>query len=142
MRRPLSEIIKEMSCLLLTDPARVPSSEAAHASLLFAHTAWERATRPKIPGPDYRPLLRQFEASNPALWNELKSADAEALVAELTAYKQAHYSDDHRQIIVCGMRGDNVRVEWIDPPVDAAVPMVRARRRSRAWGVGSSRDER
>jgi hypothetical protein len=127
MRRPLSEIVKEVGCLLLTDPERVPSSEAAHASLLFAHTAWERATRPKAPGPDYRPLLRQFEASNPDLWTELKSADAEALIAELTAYKQARYPNDYRQIVVCGMRGDNVRVEWIDPPVDSAATSVPSR---------------
>jgi hypothetical protein len=115
MRRPLSEIIKEMACTLLTDPGSVPSSEAAHVSLLLAHAAWERATRPRTRGPDYHPLLRQFESSNPNLWSELKSADAEALVVELTAYKQAHYSNDRRQIVVCGMRGDNVRVEWIDP---------------------------
>ena len=116
MRRPLSEIIKEMAGTVLSDPEAVPSGEAAHASLLFAHVAWNRATGPKAPGPDYYPLLRQFEASNPGLWSELTSSDAEALVAELTTYKQAHYPNDHRQIVVCGMRGDNVRVEWIDPP--------------------------
>ena len=44
-RKKMSEIIKEMACTVMADPERVPSSEAAHASLLFAHTAWERATR-------------------------------------------------------------------------------------------------
>jgi hypothetical protein len=67
MRRPLSEIIKEMACTVLTDPERVPSSEAAHASLLFAHTAWDRATRGNERGPDYLRVLRQFETSNPNL---------------------------------------------------------------------------
>ena len=118
MRRPLSEIIKEMACIVLTNPAAEPSSEAAHAPLLFAHAAWERATRPTARLPDYHPLLRQFQASNPALWSELKSADAEALVTELMAYKRAHYSDDQRQIVVCGMRDNKVRVEWIDPPAN------------------------
>jgi hypothetical protein len=116
MRRPLSEIIKEMACLVLTDPERVPSSEAAHATLLFAHTAWDRATRRNGRGPDYRSVLRQFEASNPNLWNELKSSDCESLITSLVTYKRTHYPDDHRQIVVCGMRADNVRVEWIDPP--------------------------
>ena len=116
MRRPLSEIIKEMACTLMADPERVPSSEAAHASLLFAHAAWERAARPKAQGPVYRLVLRQFEVSNPAMWSELKCSDSEALIAELVAYKQAHHPDDRRQIVVCGMRGDNVRVEWMDPP--------------------------
>lgn len=118
MRRPLSEIIKEMACTVLANPASVPSGEAAHATLLFAHAAWERATRPTASLPDYHLLLRQFHASNPALWSELKSADAEALATELIAYKQAHYPDDQRQIVVCGMRDDNVRVEWIDPPTN------------------------
>ena len=116
MRRPLSAIIKEMSLTVLCEPDLVPSSEAAHAALLFAHIAWNRATDLKARSPDYRSLLRQFEASNPALWNELKSSDPEALVAGLTAYKQVHHPHDHRQIVVCGMRGDNVRVEWIEPP--------------------------
>jgi len=115
MRRPLSEIIKEMASTLLTDPERVPSGEAAHASLLFAHAAWDRATRPTARAPDYQPLLQQFQASNPTLWSELKSSDTEALVVQLIAYKHAHYPDDHRQIVVRGMRGDNIRVEWIDP---------------------------
>lgn len=116
MRRPLSAIIKEMACTLLANPAGVPSGEAAHTSLLFAHAAWERATRPTASLPDYHPMLRLFHASNPAMWSEFKSSDAEALVMELIAYKQAHYPDDQRQIVVCGMRDDNVRVEWIDPP--------------------------
>ena len=116
MRRPLSAIIKEMSLTALCEPDLVPSSEAAHAALLLAHIAWNRATDLKVPSPNYRPLLRRFEASNPALWNELKSTDPEALVAGLTAYKRLHYPHDHRQIVVCGMRGDNVRVEWMDPP--------------------------
>ena len=126
MRRPLSEIIKEMAGLVLTDPERVASSEAAHATLLFAHTAWDRATRRNGRGPDYLPVLRQFEASNPNLWNELKSSDGEALIAQLVTYKRTHYPDDHREIVVCGMRGDNVRVEWIDPPTSRN-PRRRAR---------------
>jgi hypothetical protein len=80
------------------------SSEAAHASLLFAYAAWDRATRPRTRGPDYHPLLRQFDSSNPNLWSELKSADAEALMVELIAYKQAHYPNDRRQIVVRNAR--------------------------------------
>ena len=129
MRRPLSEIIKEMASTVLREPERVPSSEAAHASLLFAHVAWNRATRQRARSPDYHPVLRQFEASNPDLWNELKSSDTEALVVTLITYKRTHYPNDDRQIVVCGMRGDNVRVEWCDPP--AAGPSRDSRRRAR-----------
>ena len=118
MRRPLSEIIKEMSCTVLSQPEAVPSSEAAHAALLFAHVAWNRAAALEVRGPDYLPMLRQFEVSNRHLWKELKSLDAEALITELVAYKQAHHPNDHRRVVVCGMRGDNVHVEWIDPPTN------------------------
>ena len=63
-------------------------------------------------------MLREFEASNPRLWDELKSSDAEALVTQLAAYKQAHYPNDHRHVVVCGTLGDNVHVEWIEPPAN------------------------
>ena len=116
MRRPLSEIIKEMSCSVLTQPGAVPVSEAAHAALLLAHVAWNRAEALVLAGADYRSMLGEFERSNRHLWDELKSSDAESLIAELVEYKQVYYPNDHRQIVVCGMRGDNVRVEWIDPP--------------------------
>jgi hypothetical protein len=127
MRRPLSEIIKEMACVVLNDPGGVPSTEAAHAALLFAHQAWERARRWNARDADYRPVLRQLEASNPNLWDELKSTDSETVIATLAAYKQARYPDDDRHIVVCGMRGDNVRVEWIDPPARRARPASRRR---------------
>jgi len=118
MRRPLSAIIKEMSLAVFSQPEAVPSCEAAHAALLFVHVAWNRAALFGARSLDYRPMLREFEASNPRLWDELKSSDAEALVTELVAYKQAHHPNDHRHVVVCGMRGDNVHVEWIEPPTD------------------------
>jgi hypothetical protein len=118
MRRPLSAIIKEMSLTIFNQPDAVPSSEAAHAALLFAHVAWNRSGVIGTPGVDYRPMLCEFEASNPRLWEELKSSDAEALVTELAAFKRAHHPNDHRLVVVCGMRGDNVHVEWIDTPTN------------------------
>ena len=38
--RKLSEVLKEMSEVLLSDPGKPPSSEAAHVALLFANVAW------------------------------------------------------------------------------------------------------
>lgn len=118
MRRPLSEIIKEMACTVLRQPEAEPSAEAAHAALLFAHVAWNRAAALGPFGPDYRPMLQEFEASNPGLWNELTSSDAEALIAELMTYKLAHHSQDRRHVVVCGMVGAKVHVEWMDPPTN------------------------
>jgi hypothetical protein len=117
IRRPLSAIIKDMAQILLVHPERAPSSEAVHVSLLFAHAAWARATGPNGLPFDYGRILRHFQASNPGFWSELKSSDTEALVMELVGYKQAHFRDDRRQIVVCGMRGNNVHVEWFDPEI-------------------------
>ena len=116
--RKLSQIIKEMACSVLRHPESVPSSEAAHAALLFAHVAWNRAAAVGPPDFDYPKVLREFEASNRLLWAELKSTDVEALIAELVSYKQAHYPGDRRQVLVCGMLGGNVHVEWLDPAVN------------------------
>jgi hypothetical protein len=78
MRRPLSEIIKEMSCTVLNRSDAVPSSEAAHAALLLAHVAWNRAEAIGAPSADYGPMLREFKMSKRDLWNELKLSDAES----------------------------------------------------------------
>lgn len=112
MKRPLSAIIKEMAFTVLRRPEAVPSSEAAHAALLLAHIAWNR--RSDRGTPHYRPMLSEFEASNPALWEELKSADPEELIAELAAYRERHHRNDQRYLVVCGMRGAEVHAEWID----------------------------
>ena len=113
--RKLSEIIKEMACAVLKDPVGEPSSEAAHAALLFAHVAWNRANGVDPTHADYSEVLREFEESNARLWSELKSANAEALIAELAGYKQTHYAHDRRHLIKCGMVGDKVHVEWEEP---------------------------
>ena len=104
-----------MACAVLKNPARQPCSEAAHAALLFAHVAWNRAIGVGPAPVDYPAVLRHFEVSNPSLWAELKSADAEALIAELVNYKQAHFPHDRRYLVVCGMVDDKVHVEWTDP---------------------------
>ena len=58
-------------------------------------------------------MLAEFEASNPNLWQELKSANPEELIDELAAYRQLHHRNDQRYLVVCGMRGDKVHAEWI-----------------------------
>lgn len=111
MTRPLSAIIKEMASTILRRPEAPPSSEAAHAALLLAHIAWNR--RNDTQTPDYRPMLGEFEASNPSLWDELKSTDPDELIAELAAYRERHHRDDQRYLVICGMRGESVHAEWI-----------------------------
>jgi hypothetical protein len=112
MKNPLSAILKDMAFTVLRQPEAVPSSEAAHAALLFAHVAWNRRADTRTP--DYRPMLGEFEASNPDLWAELISTDPEVMIAQLAVYRERHHRNDHRYVVVCGMRDEQVHAEWTD----------------------------
>jgi hypothetical protein len=113
--RKLSEIMKEMSLTLLRNPSGVPSSEAAHVALLFANVAWNESVGLDHARDGYRNVWETIEADNPALWNEFKSNDIDAMIDRLVQYKKVHYPDDHRRILVCGMVSGKVHVEWLDP---------------------------
>lgn len=106
----LSAIMKELAILCFKNPNKLPSSEAAHASLLFAQVAWNRSLKHDLY--DYRKLLKVFLRSNPKLWSELKSKKSEILIKKLQKIKETRYPEDTRVILVCGMREGNVHVEW------------------------------
>ena len=113
--RKLSEIMKEMSEILLRDPEKIPSSEAAHVALFFANVAWNECVGLDHAREGYRNAWETIEAENPALWNELKSNDIDAMIDELVEYKKAHYPDDRRRILTCGIPDGRIRVEWLAP---------------------------
>ena len=119
-QRKLSEIMKEMSEVLLRDPAATPSSEAAHVALFFANVAWNECVGLDHPREGYRSAWETIEAENPALWNEFKSNDIDGMIDELVKYKKAHYPDDVRRILTCGIPDGNIHVEWLS----AAAPGV------------------
>jgi hypothetical protein len=108
----MSEIMKELALLGFRDPQAVPSSEAAHAALLFAHVAWNRALGHDVA--PYEKPLAVFLRSNPNLWSELRSRDAEGLIETMQRAKEQRYSADRRVVVVCGMRDGNVHVEWCE----------------------------
>jgi hypothetical protein len=116
-QRKMSEIMKEMSEALLRNPGGVPSSEAAHVALLIANIAWNESVGLDHAREGYRNVWETIEAENPALWNEFKSNDIDAIIDELVRYKKAHYPDDRRRILVCGMVPGKVHVEWLKPAV-------------------------
>ena len=118
--RKMSEMLKEMSDLLLRNPAVPPSSEAAHVALFFANVAWNECVGLDHPRESYRNTWEVIEADNPALWNEFKSNDINALIDELVEYKKAHFPDDRRRILTCGIPDGKIRVEWL-PPAAAGV---------------------
>ena len=113
--RKLSEIMKAMSETLLRNPGGVPSAEAAHVALLFAHAAWNESVGLDHTRDGYRNVWEAIEAENPALWDEFKSCDVNAMIDELIRYKKAHYPDDRRRILTCGIPDGKVRVEWLNP---------------------------
>ncbi len=108
----LSKIIKELALMSFRNPQAVPSSEAAHAALLFAQVAWNRALGHDMQ--TYKELFKVFLLSNPNLWSELRSRDAEALIETMRQAKEQFYPADRRVIVVCGMREDSVHVEWCE----------------------------
>jgi len=106
----MSGIIKELAFLSLRNSHAIPSSEAAHAALLFAQVAWNRELGHDMP--DYRELLNVFLRSNPNLWSELRSRDTEEMIEIMRKAKKQRYPMDRRVIVVSGMREQNVHVEW------------------------------
>jgi len=108
--RSLSEVIKRIAENMLSKPSRLPSSEAAHAALLFAHAGWNRVLGHPLDG--YERALAAFETERPSLWRELKSRSAEDLIAFAEREKMCLWSDDRRVILVCGILDGKVHVEW------------------------------
>ena len=129
--RSLSEIMKEMSETLLRNPGGEPSSEAAHVALLFANAAWNECVGMDHARDGYRNVWETMEAENPALWHEFKSNDINAMIDELVRYKKAHYPDDRRRILVCGMVPGKVHVEWLNP----AAPGVDSKWEMQLYGL-------
>lgn len=118
--RKLSEIMKEMSELLLRNPATVPSTEAAHIALMFANIAWNETVGLGHARETYRSAWEMIEADNPEMWSEFKSNDVDAMIDELRRFKEQHYLDDRRRILSCGIPHGKIRVEWLP----AAAPGV------------------
>ena len=104
-----------MSETLLRNPRAVPSSEAAHVALFFAHVAWNESVGLDHAREGYRHVWETIAAENPDLWNEFKTSDVNALIDELIRYKKTHYPDDGRRILTCGIPDGKVRVEWLNP---------------------------
>ena len=127
----MSEILKEMSERLLRDSGGVPSSEAAQVALLFAHLAWNEGVGLDHAREGCRNVWETIEADNPALWNEFKSNDIDAMIDELVRYKKDHHPDDERRILTCGIPDGKVRVEWLN----AAAPGVDSRWEMRLYGL-------
>jgi hypothetical protein len=127
----MSEIMMEMAEALLRNPGGVPSSEAAHVALFFANLAWNESVGLDHAREGYRNVWETIEAENPALWDELKTSDIDALIDELVRHKQAHYPDDRRRILTCGIPDGKVRVEWLPP----AAPGVDSKWEMQLYGL-------
>ena len=128
--RKMSDIMMEMSERILRNPAAL-SPEAAHVALFFANVAWNECVGLDYAREGYRNAWESIEASNPQLWKELKSSDVDAMIDELVEYKKAHYPDDQRRILACGIPEGNIRVEWLAP----AAPGVDIKWETQLYGL-------
>jgi hypothetical protein len=129
--RKMSEIMKEMSEIILRHPNKVPSSEAAHVALFFANAAWNESVGLSDARGGYRNVWETIERENPELWNEFKSNDINAMIDELVQYKKNHHADDRRRILTCGIPDGNIRVEWLN----AAAPGVDSKWEMQLYGL-------
>lgn len=136
--RKMSEIMKEMSETLLRNPSGEPSSEAAHVALLCANAAWNECVGMDHARDGYRNIWETIEAENSALWNEFTSNSIDSMIDELVRYKKAHYPDDQRRILVCGMLPGKVHVEWLNP----AAPGVDSKWEMRLYGLVRAGEKR
>lgn len=127
----MSDIMLEMAQVLLREPSKVPTSEAMHAALFFANVAWNECVGLDHAREGYRNVWEMFEGENPALWDEFKSNDINAMIDELVRYKQEHYPDDRRRILTCGIPEGKIHVEWLP----AAAPGVDSRFEMRLNGL-------
>ncbi len=129
--KKMSEMMKEMSERLLRHPDTTHSSEAAHVALFFANVAWNECVGLDGAREGYRNVWEEIEAENPELWNKFKSNDIDGMIDELTQYKTAHYPDDKRRILTCGIPNGKIRVEWLK----AAAPGVDSKWEMRLYGL-------
>jgi len=111
-RPKMSEALKRLAQMNLRNPNTVPSSEAAHAALLFAHVGWNAALGHDVDG--YQKILRRFIDSRPQLWFELQSSDPQVLIDAARQAKLRLYPGDRRIVLVCGIPNDRVHVEWCE----------------------------
>jgi hypothetical protein len=132
----MSAMMQEMSEHLLRISTTPPSSEAMHVALFFASTAWNESVGLTYSRDGYRQVWETIEADNPALWDELKSSDVDKMIDELVGYKKAHYPDDQRRILICGIVAGKIRVEWLP----AAASGVDSKWEMRLYGLVSSGD--
>jgi len=114
-QRKLSEIMQEMLRLLLRDPNEAPSWEATHVAIFLASAAWNESVGTRFDRSSYHKAWEAREAKDPALWDELKSTDTDAMLEELVEYKKSHYPHDGRQIVTCGTVDGGIHVEWLAP---------------------------
>ena len=114
-QKKMSEIFKEMALIVMKDPKSTPSSEAAHAALLLAHVAWNRAIGETFTDRECKRILRKFEKSRGTLWIELQSRDWKSLISALMEYKNKNYPEDNRIVVICGMREGKIHVKWVHP---------------------------
>jgi hypothetical protein len=131
MPRKMSEMLKEMSEVLMRNPHQPPSSEAAHVALFFANLAWNECVGLDHAREGCRNVWEEIEADNPTLWNEFKSNDIDGMVDELVQYKQEHFPDDKRRILTCGIPDGSIRVEWLN----AAAPGVDSKWEMQLYGL-------
>jgi hypothetical protein len=127
----MSEVLEEMTKLLLRHPRKTPTVEAAQVALFLANAAWNESVGLGGSRERYRNVWETIQARNPKLWNEFKSNNINGMIDELIQYKKSHNATDGRRILTCGIADGKIRVEWLGP----AAPGVDSRWEMQLYGL-------
>jgi hypothetical protein len=98
---------------------------------MFANIAWNESVGLGHARESYRSAWEIIEADNPELWSEFKSNDVDGMIDQLKRFKEKHYPDDQRRILLCGIPDGSIRVEWLN----AAAPGVDTKWEMRLYGL-------
>ncbi len=111
--RKLADLLMEMSKSILRHPDRAPSELSMAASIGLATAAWNAS----VLGTDANDLAQgisdNLDWGNVRPWFEHRSGNVRELVDALVAYKETHFPDDGRKILIAEMSPDgDLRVHW------------------------------
>ena len=121
----MSEIMKEMSEILLRHPTQVPSSEAAHVALFFANVAWNESVGLADSREGYGNVWETIASENPELWNEFTdSSGGNWTVDSVQTLENRGFSSESSPVNPAGV--SNAKVRTLFPVPRRVRPIPRA----------------
>lgn len=114
--RKLADLLMEMAKSILRRPKRTPSEVSMAASIGLATAAWNASV---LKGGAHKladAVSNNLDWEGMKPWSEHCSGNVRDLIDVLVAYKQVHFPDDEREVLIAEMSPDgDLRVHWKPP---------------------------